>query len=70
MTDLVRLVVQKMDIRTEMEGDDATRGGKNENLIRMQRFRQTMNVTRRFARLRPTNTGSMSHLYDHPEKAQ
>jgi hypothetical protein len=67
ITDLVRLVVQKMEIHTEMEGDDTNRGGKNENFMKMQKFRQTLNVARRFTRSRSSN-GNISNLFDQPEK--
>ncbi len=67
ITDLVRLVVQKMEIRTEMEGDDTYRSGKNENFMKMQKVRQTLNVAHRFARLRSSNK-SIPTLFDHSEK--
>ena len=68
ITDLVRLIVQKMDIRMEVEGDDTTRGGKNGNFAKAQKIRQTLSVARRFSRFRSTN-GSVPHLFDHPDKA-
>ena len=64
ITDLVRLIVQKMDIRTEMEGDDTHQAGKNENLLKMQKIRQTLNVARRFTRTR----SSIPTLFEHSEK--
>ncbi len=67
IADLVRLVVQKMEIRTEMEGDDVRRGGTNENFMKMQKMRQTLNVARRFTRMRGSNS-SLPHLLDHPDK--
>jgi len=67
ITDLVRLVVQKMEIRTEMEANDTNQSGKNENFIKMQKFRQTLNVARRFSRLRSSN-GNIPTLFDHSEK--
>jgi len=68
ITDLVRLIVQKMDIHTEIEGDETTRGGKHENFMKMQKIRQTLNVARRFSRVRSSN-GNIPHLLDHQEKA-
>ncbi len=67
ITDLVRLVVQKMEISTEMEANDTNQSGKNENFIKMQKFRQTLNVARRFSRLRSSN-GNIPTLFDHSEK--
>lgn len=64
ITDLVRLIVQKMDIRTEMEGDDTHRTGPNENFLKMQKIRQTLQVARRFTRARP----SVPTLFEHSEK--
>ncbi|CAF4561944.1 unnamed protein product [Rotaria sp. Silwood2] len=68
ITDLVRLVLQKMEIHTETESDDTTSHNKNENFLRMQKFRQVFNVTRRFSRLHSTN-GSVPHLFTHSEEA-
>jgi hypothetical protein len=67
ITDLVRLVVQKMEIRTEIEGDDSTYGGKNENFMKMQKIRQTLNVARRFTRMRGSN-GNIPHAVEHSDK--
>ncbi|CAF0765651.1 unnamed protein product [Adineta steineri] len=67
ITDLIRLVVQKMDIHTEAEGDE-TKSGKHENFMKMQRIRQTLNAARRFSRA-PSSNGSIPHLFEHPEKA-
>ncbi len=67
ITDLVRLVVQKMEIRTEMEGDDTHRDGKKENLMKMQKIRQTLSVARRFSRAR-SSSATIPTLFDHSEK--
>lgn len=67
ITELVRLIVQKMEIRTEVEGDDTNLDHKNEKFIKMQKFRQTLNVARRFSRLRSSN-GSIPTLFEHSEK--
>ena len=68
ITDLVRLVVQKMEIRTEIEGDDSHRDGKNEKFVKMQKFRQTLNVARRFSRVRSSSGTNIPTLFDHSEK--
>ncbi|CAF4822945.1 unnamed protein product [Rotaria sp. Silwood1] len=68
ITDLVRLVLQKMEIHTEMESNDTTSNDKNENFIRMQKFRQVFNITRRFSHARPSN-GNIPHLFTHSEEA-
>ncbi|CAF0983219.1 unnamed protein product [Adineta ricciae] len=67
ITDLVRLIVQKMEIRTEIEGDDRTTGGKHENFLKAQKIRQTINVARRFSRVRSSN-GSIPHIFEQSEK--
>jgi hypothetical protein len=56
-----------MEISTEMEANDTNQSGKNENFIKMQKFRQTLNVARRFSRLRSSN-GNIPTLFDHSEK--
>ena len=66
ITDLVRLVVQKMEIRTEIEADDSPRSNRTEGLAKMQKLRQTLNVTRRFSRSR----SGMSSLYEHADSGQ
>ncbi|CAF1060727.1 unnamed protein product [Rotaria sordida] len=68
MTDLVRLVLQKMEIQTETESDDITSNDKNENFLKMQKFRHVFNVTRRFSHARSTN-GNNPHLFTHSEEA-
>ena len=49
ITDLVRLIVQKMEIPAEMEIDDTSKDD-----ITIQKLRQEFNTTRRFA-LIPTS---------------
>ena len=66
ITDLVRLVVQKMEIRTEIEADDSPRTDRTESLAKMQKFRQTLNVARRFSRAR----SGMSSLYENTDSGQ
>lgn len=65
ITDLVRLIVQKMEIRTEIETDDTHQTGKNENFLKMQKIRQTLHVARRFTR---TRGSSIPTLFDHSDK--
>ena len=67
--DMVRLIVQKMEIRTEIDGDDVNQGTRNEHLVKMHRIRQTLNAARRFSRARTVPQTSMPYLYDHTEKA-
>lgn len=50
ITNLVRLVVQKMEIRTEIESDDIYQGGKNGNNKKIQKVRYALNAARRFSR--------------------
>ncbi|CAF1093211.1 unnamed protein product [Rotaria sordida] len=68
MTDLVRLVLQKMEIQTETESDDITSNDKNENFLKMQKFRHVFNVARRFSHARSIN-GNNPHLFTHSEEA-
>lgn len=64
ITDLIRLIVQKMEIRTEMETDDIHQSVKNDNFLKMQKIRQTLNVARRFTR---TRGSSIPTLFDHTD---
>ncbi|CAF1483084.1 unnamed protein product [Adineta steineri] len=47
VTDLVRLVVQKMEIPAEIEVNDASKSDKNEKMKKLQKFRHAVSVTRR-----------------------
>ena len=49
ITDLVRLIVQKMDISAEMEINDTSDGQKNENHQRMKKLQLLFQASRRFA---------------------
>jgi hypothetical protein len=66
LTDLVRLIVQKMEIRSETDVDDVSTGNKNEHFMKMQKFRQTLNVARQFARPR-SSSGNIPRLFDNLE---
>jgi len=51
ITNLVRLIVQKMEIRTEIESDDIYQGGKNGNNKKVQKIRYALNAARRLSRV-------------------
>jgi len=65
ITDLVRLIVQKMEIPAEMEDNDTSETDKNENWIKL---RQTFNITRQFAQIQSTTSDSLSHEFHHIKK--
>lgn len=69
IADMVRLIVQKMEIRTEMDGDDVNRGTRNENLVKMQRIRQALNAARRFSRARSIPQSNISYLHNYTDDA-
>lgn len=52
MTNLLRLIVQKMEINTEIEIDDRSKCDHLKECMAIQKLRQTVNVTSRFSRLR------------------
>lgn len=62
MTDLLQLVVQKMEINTEIVIDDRSKCDNNDKRMSQPRLRQTLNVVRRLHHLRPTMS---SHASDH-----
>jgi hypothetical protein len=66
---LVRLIVQKMEIPAEMEIDDASKCDKNENSMKMQKFRRTLNVARRFSRLQSSTNNKPPHFFEQNEKS-
>jgi hypothetical protein len=51
ITDLVRLIVQKMEIPVEMEVDDASKNDKNNSWMRIKKFQRTFNIARRFTHI-------------------
>ena len=48
ITDMVRLIVQKMNIVTEAEVDDAVDRSKTESHVRVKKFQQLFQTARRF----------------------
>jgi len=58
ITELLRLIVQKMEISTEIVIDDRSKCDKNDACIKVQKLRQTFNVVRRFSRLTPKDNVS------------
>ncbi|UJR31398.1 hypothetical protein I4U23_018892 [Adineta vaga] len=51
LTDLIRLVAQKMEIITEIEIDDRSKCDHPEKCTNIQKLRQTINAANRFSRL-------------------
>jgi hypothetical protein len=69
MTDLVRLIVQKMQIPAEMEVDDTSKGDKNESWTKLQKLRQSINVTRRISHMQSSTSNTLSYDLLHTENA-
>jgi len=61
ITDLVQLIVQKMEIRTEIGIDDRSKYDPKEKCITTQRFRPTINVARRGHRLQTSRNNNFSN---------
>jgi len=61
ITDLVRLIVQKMEIPVEMEVDDASKNDRNDSWRRIKKFQRTFNAARRFTHIKSTTSDSLSH---------
>ncbi len=66
VTELVRLIVQKLEIPADMEIDDSSKSDKNESWIRFQKFHQTFNIARRFSHVQSTTSDNSSHEFHHP----
>ncbi len=47
ITDLIRLIIQKLEIPAEIEVDDSSKINANENLKKIQKIRQGFSFTRR-----------------------
>jgi hypothetical protein len=47
ITDLLRLIIQKLEIPAEIEADDSSKINANENLKKIQKIRQGFSFTRR-----------------------
>ena len=67
ISNLLRLIVQKMEIHTEIDNDNATQDEKHESFAKMRKFRNVFHATRRFARA-PTLSGNVSSLFNQSEK--
>lgn len=63
LTDLVRLIVQKMEIPAEIEVDDTSSNDKNDVQMKMKKLRQTFSAVHRFQHfpsLSPPDSASSS----------
>ena len=61
LTDLVRLIVQKMEIPAEVEVDDTSLSDRNDVSIRMKKLRQTFSAVQRLQRLHSLPHQTLSH---------
>ena len=52
ITNLLRLIVQKMEITTEIELDDRSKCDQPKECMSIQKLRQVVNVKSRFSHLR------------------
>jgi hypothetical protein len=68
MTDLVRLIVQKMEINTEIVIDDRSKCDKNKNNMEISKLRQTFNIARHVSRFHASTTNNVSHTVEPNEK--
>ncbi len=59
ITDLMQLVVQKMEINTEIVTDDRSKCDDLDNCGKTQHFRRTLNAMRRIPRLRRSTSNSV-----------
>ena len=64
LMDLVRLVVQKLEIQSEIVVDDTVKCSRAENQMKMQRFRQTLSSARRFNHARPGTSAKIPNFCD------
>jgi hypothetical protein len=64
--DLVRLIVQKMEINTEIVIDDRSKCDKNP--MRMSKIRNSISAARRFSVLQPSTNNKVSHTVEPIEK--
>jgi hypothetical protein len=61
ITELVQLVVQKMEINTQMVTDDRSQCDDLDNCGKMQHFRKTLNAMRLIPRLRRSTSNRVSN---------
>ena len=64
VTDLIRLVVLKLDIHSDIMVDDQTQTNTNDNFKKVRKIRQTLNVARRFNQLRSTAGNKSSQFFN------
>ena len=57
--ELVQLIVQKMEINTEIVTDDRSQGDDRDNCGKMPDFRKALNAMRRIPRLRRSITNDL-----------
>ena len=65
ITDLVQLIVQKMEIRTEITNDDRLKVYDDDEDSKTPQLRRTSNVIRRIHRLRPSTSRYLSDPMRH-----
>ena len=65
ITELVQLVVHKMEISTEIVIDDRSKADNKKKCIETPQLQQALNVARRLHRLRPSTNKSISNTVGH-----
>ena len=63
LLDLIGLVVEKMEIRSEINNDGTLKYTNSERFPSLQRFRQTLAATRRFQSLQSASQNRISKLF-------
>lgn len=48
LTDLIRLILQKLEIQAELVNDDPPKCDKGEKFVKLQKIRRTISAARRF----------------------
>ena len=67
VTDLIRLMLQKLEIQAEVENDDSPKGDRNDKFVKMQKIRQTISAARRFNQWRSLSYHRSSQCAEHSE---
>lgn len=68
ITDLVRLIVQKLGISTDIVTEDRSTCDNQERSIKIQKLRHTFNAARRFSRFRSSINKDSSQSSERAEK--
>lgn len=67
VSDLIRLILQKLEIQAELVNDDSSKSDRKDKFVKIQRIRRTISAARRFNNWRSSSHHQSSQSAEHSE---